>query len=101
VILISKYIVRKGCLGITLFPFVFLNSFDLQENAPLVNHKKIHLRQQLELLILPFYCIYIIEFFERLTQYRNWCLAYKNISFEREAYCNEHDMSYLKSRKFW
>jgi hypothetical protein len=27
-----------------------------------VNHEKIHLRQQLELLVLPFYVWYIIEF---------------------------------------
>ena len=100
-ILISKYLVPKGYSGIILFPFVFLNSFDLQENAPLVNHEKIHLRQQLELLILPFFCIYIIEFFVRLTQYRNWYLAYRNISFEREAYNNENDLNYLKSRSFW
>lgn len=28
-------------------------------------------------------------------------MAYKNISFEREAYKNENDPNYLKSRPFW
>ena len=28
-------------------------------------------------------------------------LAYRRISFEREAYANENSMNYLKERKFW
>ncbi|MBU2929240.1 hypothetical protein [Winogradskyella psychrotolerans] len=100
-ILISKYIVPKGYLGITIFPFMFLRSKDLKGNSVLVNHEGIHLRQQLELLIIPFYIIYAFEFLYRLFQYRNWKLAYMNISFEREAYKNEKDLDYLKSRSLW
>ncbi|WP_317127938.1 hypothetical protein [Hyunsoonleella flava] len=70
-------------------------------NKTLINHEKIHLRQQLELLIVLFYVWYIIEFLVRLMQYRQWNIAYKNISFEREAYINEHNTTYLKNRKFW
>lgn len=100
-ILISKYIVPKGYLGITIFPFMFLKTKALKGNAVLVNHEKIHLRQQLELLIIPFYIIYMIEFLIRLIQYRKWHLAYRNISFEREAYKNEKDLDYLKSRPLY
>jgi hypothetical protein len=28
-------------------------------------------------------------------------LAYRNVVFEREAYENEYDLSYLKSRSYW
>jgi hypothetical protein len=28
-------------------------------------------------------------------------LAYRNISFEKEAYLNEKDPDYLKKRSFW
>jgi hypothetical protein len=28
-------------------------------------------------------------------------LAYRNVVFEREAYENENDLSYLKSRSYW
>jgi hypothetical protein len=80
---------------------VFLKSADLKHRKTLINHEKIHLRQQLELLVIPFYVFYLIEFFIRLIQYKNWSLAYKNISFEREAYRNEYDISYLKRRPFW
>jgi hypothetical protein len=63
-----------------------------------VNHERIHLRQQLELLIVPFYIIYGLEFVFRLIAYKNWKEAYQNISFEREAYKNEKDLDYLKTR---
>lgn len=100
-ILISKYLVPKGYIGITIFPFVFLKSVSLKKNRVLINHEKIHLRQQLELIIIPFYIFYGIEFIFRLIQHKNWHLAYRNISFEREAYQNELNFNYLKGRKFW
>jgi hypothetical protein len=67
----------------------------------LINHEKIHLKQQLEMLIIPFFMWYVLEFAIRLFQFKTWYLAYKNISFEREAYTNEKDLNYLKSRSFW
>ncbi|MDG1714758.1 MAG: hypothetical protein P8H50_04660 [Lacinutrix sp.] len=100
-ILISKYLVPKGYLGITIYPFVLLKSKVLKSNIVLVNHEKIHLKQQLELLIIPFYVFYCVEFIFRLIQYRKWYTAYTNISFEREAYTNQNDQDYLKSRSFW
>ena len=100
-ILFSKYLVPKGYAGITIFPFVFLKSKTLKDNIVLINHENIHLKQQLELLVIPFYILYVFEFIIRLIQYKNWHAAYKNISFEREAYCNERDLNYLKTRSFW
>ncbi len=100
-ILISKYIVPKSYIGITIFPFIFLKHRVLKGSTKLINHEKIHLRQQIELLVVPFFIIYTIEFLFRLIQYRNWNIAYRNISFEREAYTNEKDLNYLKLRPFW
>jgi hypothetical protein len=100
-ILVSKYLLPRGYNGLTIFPFVFLKNKDLKLNRVVLNHEKIHLRQQLELLIIPFYIWYILEFFIRLLYYRNWHLAYRNISFEREAYRNENNFKYLKQRRFW
>ena len=100
-ILISKYLVPKGYTGFTVFPFVFLKSKHLKRHVVLINHEKIHLRQQLEMLILPFYLMYAIEFLVRLFQYKKWDVAYRNISFEREAYANEFNLDYLKQRSFW
>lgn len=100
-IIVSKYLVPKGYLGLTIFSFVFLKRKDLCCDTVLLNHERIHLKQQFELLILPFYIIYLVEFLARLVLYKDWNLAYKNISFEREAYANESDFQYLKQRRFW
>ncbi|TDY10181.1 hypothetical protein [Meridianimaribacter flavus] len=100
-ILVSKYIVPKGYVGVTIFPFVFLKYKALKEDVVLLNHEKIHLKQQLELLIIPFFVIYSFEFLIRLLQYKRWSLAYRNISFEREAYFQEAQLDYLKYRRLY
>ena len=100
-ILISKFLVPKGYTGLAVFPFVFLKNSRLKLDTTLINHEKIHLRQQLELLFVFFYSVYVLEFIIRLIQYKNWKQAYRNISFELEAYKNEKDLNYLKSRSFW
>ncbi|WP_406682873.1 hypothetical protein N1F78_09230 [Seonamhaeicola sp. MEBiC1930] len=100
-IIVSKYLVPKGYLGLTFFPFMFLKSSNLKVNKRLLNHERIHLRQQLELLVVPFYLWYILEFFIRLLKYKNWNEAYRNISFERESYFKENDLEYLNNRPFW
>jgi hypothetical protein len=80
---------------------VVLKSSQNKSDSVLINHEKIHLRQQLELLILPFFLWYGLEFLIRLLILRNRQLAYKSISFEQEAYANEKDLHYLKQRSFW
>ena len=93
--------VPNGYLGLTIYPFIFLKKKQLKDDMYLLNHETIHLKQQLELLIIPFFVWYGIEYIFRLIQYRNQFLAYKNISFEREAYTNDSDLNYTKNRKFW
>lgn len=100
-LIVSKYLIPKGYRGLTLFPFVFVKYRADKENLVFINHERIHLQQQLELLIIPFYIWYIFEFFIRLIQYKNKNLAYRNISFEREAYGNESDLEYIRHRPFW
>ncbi|GIQ57748.1 hypothetical protein ACHRVW_16490 [Flavobacterium collinsii] len=100
-LIVAKYLIPKGYRGMAVFPFVILKYGADKENAVLVNHEKIHLRQQLELLILPFYVFYLLEYAVRLIQYKNKELAYRNISFEREAYTNESHLNYLKNRPFF
>ncbi len=86
--------------AIAIFPFIFLRRGGA-ENEILINHERIHLRQQAELLVLPFYLWYLIEYLMKLIIYRNHNKAYRNISFEREAYKNDENLNYLKVRKFW
>jgi len=67
----------------------------------LLRHESIHMRQQGEMLLLPFFLWYGVEYLFRLWQYRDTRLAYRNISFEREAYANEKEEDYLNSRKLF
>ena len=100
-ILQSRYLIPKGFSGLTIFPFVIVSAkVDLSDKV-LMNHERVHLRQQLELAILPFFIWYFFEFLLRLIQFRNRRKAYRNISFEREAYANEGNFEYLQKRKFW
>ncbi len=100
-LIVSKYLIPKGYRGMTLYPFVIIRNFLDKENKVLLNHEKIHIRQQVELLILPFFMLYFLEYLFRLLQFRDKNKAYRNISFEREAYANENDLNYLQKRKIW
>ena len=100
-IIVSRYLIPKGFRGFTFFPFVFLKYRKDTDNEVLLNHEKIHIKQQLEMLVVPFFIWYFLEFLYRLIQFRNRNIAYRNISFEREAYENEKDLNYLQSRSFW
>jgi len=84
-----------------LFPFILLRKKELRHNQSLINHEKIHLSQQLELLIIPFYIWYLSEYYIKYLKYKDPERAYRNISFEREAYENDQNLDYLKTRKFW
>lgn len=90
--------------GITLFPFIILREKYNKKWAKshitpkIINHESIHVEQQKELLVIFFYLLYLSEWFVRLFMKGN---AYRNISFEREAYANQGDMNYLKNRKLF
>lgn len=100
-ILVFKHFFYKNYVGLSLWPFIFLKEDSLKTDEVLINHERIHLKQQRELLILPFYVLYIAEWLFRTVLYLDSYRAYQNISFEREAYANEKDMQYLSKRRFF
>jgi hypothetical protein len=63
-----------------------------------IRHESIHARQMWELLVVGFYVWYFVEWMIRLFMKGN---AYRNISFEREAYANQDDILYLDTRKLF
>ena len=60
--IVNKFFVPKGFAGITLYPFVFTNNPQLLEDPQFINHERIHLAQQRELLVIFFYIWYLIDF---------------------------------------
>ena len=87
--------------AMALFPFVLIKRKEDKFDNELLNHEKIHLYQQLELLILPFYVLYLGHYFVQRLRYKEHYKAYMNIVFEREAYENDSQLSYLRERKLW
>ncbi|MDJ0644893.1 MAG: hypothetical protein QNJ57_02815 [Flavobacteriaceae bacterium] len=100
-ILFSKLLIPKNYNGLAIYPFIFLKNKALSNNDVLINHERIHLRQQAELLIVFFFIWYILEFLFHLIRTFSWNRAYRSISFEKEAYKNEGNPNYLLDRKFW
>ncbi len=96
-----KFITANFATAMALYPFILFKSEEAQQNQVLVNHERIHLRQQIEMLVIPFYIWYGIEYLIRCIQFRSHYVAYRHISFEREAYQNEKKTNYLADRKFW
>lgn len=86
-------------VGVTLAPFgIYLVKSHLS-NQRTIRHEKIHWKQQIEMLILPFYVWYLIEWLIRL--FTNRGNAYRSISFEQEAYKKESNVNYLSDRKHY
>ena len=97
-IIINNILPPKGFKCINLFGILFCRR---QLNKIDINHEIIHTKQMQELLYIFFYLWYVIEYLVKLIIYRNTKLAYRNISFEREAYQNQYNLDYLNNRKHY
>ena len=84
-----------------VFPFILLKNEQLKQDWSIINHEKIHLRQQLELLVFPFYILYVINYLINLIRYQNHHTAYLNIIFEKEAYKYDLNPEYLKNGNWY
>ena len=107
----------KGYLAINIFGILFVRSEYAHklEQEPyrtnVLNHESIHTQQMKDFAwFLPkfiqqyigglfFYIIYVFEWLFRLLFTNSNChKAYRNISFEKEAYNNEKDYNYVDNR---
>lgn len=122
--IISKHFPFEGYKAMTIWPFIFIRegmawAYDERTDR----HEHIHGEQQKELffvgiiiscimwllgcgwwslLTLPiFFYWYGIEYLIRWVHYKNQNDAYRNIVFEREAYQNDNNILYLKTRKYF
>jgi len=84
--------------AINLFGLLFVKR-DAKIDDVLLRHESIHSRQMRELAYVFFYLFYVAEWLGKLFIYGR--RAYWNISFEREAYCCQHDPHYLQTRRRW
>jgi hypothetical protein len=86
----------EGFKAINLFGVLFVRK-GVNMTAADYNHELIHTEQMKELLYIPFYVLYAVEWFIKLFRYgKN---AYLQISFEREAFEHMYDLAYLDVRR--
>ena len=62
-------------------------------------HETIHFQQQLEMLFVGQWIMYVLFYLVGLVRYRSGEVAYRENPFEREAYANDNDQGYLEKRK--
>ena len=100
--IIYNYLIPfSGFKAINLFGILFARK-GANINERTLNHERIHSEQMRELLFVPFYLLYIIEFIIRIPMSDfDVHKAYRNISFEREAFANDENFEYLKTRKLF
>jgi len=83
-------------MAINLLGFIFT----VQKLSPqALQHELIHSRQQREMLYIPFFLWYVLEWCVLWAKCGDRMKAYRNIRFEREAYTHEQDADYLQKRK--
>ena len=100
--IVNNIIPFKNFTALTLWPIIFVRKDEEKYYTDVVErHEHIHGEQQKEMLIVLFYVWYLVEWLVKWAYYRNSMTAYKNISFEREAYQNQNDLVYLDIRKHY
>ena len=97
-VIYNRIIPFRGFKCINLFGILFVREGCVMTRTDF-NHESIHTAQMKELLYLPFYLLYVLEWLYRLMQLRDSRKAYCAISHEREAYDNQVNPDYLTERK--
>lgn len=104
----SKIIPFKDFYAVQLFGTIYIRKE--YENLPVsqitITHETVHICQALDFGIgklgfIPFYIWYLLEWILKLPMYIWGKDPYYNISAEREAYDNQNNPDYPKTRKRW
>lgn len=99
-VICNKFIPFPGYKAINLFGVLFVRGNARIDDITL-NHENIHTQQGKELFWIGFYILYIGEWLVNFIRFKNFKEAYLNISFEKEAYANEKNTEYLKTRRLF
>lgn len=94
-IIYNSIVPVKGFQAINLFGVIFARK-GKQLSASTLRHEAIHTAQMREMLYFFFYLFYVAGWISKLFSHGSD--AYRNISFEREAYAHQDDENYLVTR---
>lgn len=103
IVIFNRIIPFKGFLACNIFGVIFIRKeYEALTNKStfrkVLNHEAIHTQQMKELGYIGFYVIYFIEWLYRLIT-PPWKTAYRDISFEQEAYTHSENFEYPSNRK--
>ena len=93
-VIYNKWIPFKGFKCINLFGLLFVRKGCFMSEKDF-NHEAIHTAHMKEMLYVFFYIWYFAEWIIRLFGKGN---AYRNLGFEKEAYSNDDNLTYLDTR---
>lgn len=94
-IIYNNIIPFKGFKCINLFGVLFVRKGCFMREEDL-NHERIHTAQMKEMLYIFFYLWYFVEWLIELCHYGT--TAYHTNTFEREAFSNDENLTYLATR---
>lgn len=89
----ARFLRLFGINGIVLWPFVLYA--DRDPDPVVMNHESIHLEQIRRTGVAKFYAKYLAEYLIGRRNGLSHDEAYRNISFEKEAYLNQDDSLYI------
>lgn len=97
---LTGFLLMKGYTAACIWPFIIIKpGSDISEMNDILNHERIHARQQLEMLWLFFFIWYGAEYIIKLIRYLDHSKAYRSLSHEKEAFSNDSEPDYLQRRK--
>ena len=92
---LSKF-ANANYVAVSFAIFIF---FKDKKEEQVWRHEMIHYRQQQELLFIGQWLLYAYYYLTGWYKHKDRYKAYKENPFEREAYANDHDPTYLIKRK--
>lgn len=85
--------------GFSFFVFVWINKY-VENKKRIIHHEKIHFWQQVELLFVLQWLLYVGFYCINRLKGMNHDDAYRNNPFEKEAFANDYNLNYLNTRRF-
>ena len=87
--------------AVAIFPFIIIRS-EKDMEPWLINHERIHLKQQIEMFFVGLIVLNILEtLYAIIFLKKSFSEAYRWRASEQEAYRNQNNLNYLKDRKIW
>jgi hypothetical protein len=96
----TKKRIFKYYTGFSFFIFIWISNHE-RDQPRLIRHERIHFYQQVELLFIFHWLLYVTFYsILRLKGQRHY-IAYRFNPFELEAYENDNDLTYGEKRKLF